>query len=1371
MAKFTPPDQFKFSQPNSWPEWKARYQRFAAASKLKAEEGSVQVDSLIYCMGPEAEHIFMTFEFKKADGTPDDTLKENFEYVLEKFSEYFVPKQNIVYERAKFNQRVQRNGESAAAFIDDLYKLSENCNFGEKAHEHIRDRIAIGILDERLKLELQMDTDLTLQNAIDKVKHHDLVATQQREFSQSVDSVASKMQGVQVEERGRGRSRGWPRSRGRSNSYRGMGRAGHSYPRTPQMDSAQYRNTPAQQQNSSHGSNICGNCMRDHNELYIKSCPARNKQCFACGKTGHLQVACSQNNSYRRVNEVYTADYDYGAEISHGTYMPAYEPQFASEVQEERFLLDAITSIDDGHSEPPWRVSLPICGKDVSFKVDSGADVTIISSGTFERLGCGPELSPSQAIFQTPGGKIKCIGKFHTPIDSDDRKYSLRVYVIDGNVDNLLSRNAASKLGFIKFVQEVQSKSVFGTIDTPVRCKPIQITLKDDAKPYCITTARRIPIPLYTKVKDEIGRMEELGIITPVSEATEWCAPLSVVVKPSGNVRICADLQKLNKSVCRERFTIPTVDDILTKLSGATVFSTLDASSGYWQLPLDESSKKLTTFMSPFGRYYFNRLPFGISSASEIFQREMMEILRNLEGVVCYQDDILVFGTDQCEHDARLSAVMSRLAEANVKLNRDKCVFRRKELTYLGHHISSQGNRPSEDKVRAISELKPPTNVTELRRVMGMVNFLGRYLPQLSNVSRPLNELLQAGAIWRWDAPQQVAFNVLKKLVSEAPALAFYDPTKATAVSADASSYGLGGVLLQLHEGTWKPVTCCSRTLTDTERRYSQIEKECLAATWVCDRFSRYLIGLPEFKLITDHKPLVPLLNNKDIDMAPPRIQRMLIKLMRYNNVATHCPGKDMIVADTLSRSPLAHNKSEVAQFEEDITAYVNSVVKSCPISDQRIKEITVASAHDEEIQRVAQLVRNGWPTYSDNVPACCKPYFEHRTMIGEANGLLTYGNRIIIPSVLRAETINKLHEGHPGITRCRERAKQTVWWPGISADIEECCKQCEYCAVHKPTQRREPMISTPFPNRPWQSISCDFFQHDSKSYIVIVDSYSKFIEIVHMPEPTSAMLIAKLMPIFARFGIPEQMMSDNGSQFTSGEFRVFAAEHEIRLITNSPHYSQSNGLAERNVKTAKDILDLENPVLGLMTYRSTPHSTTGVSPAQLLMGRQIRTTLPTLESNLKPEWPSDETVRLRVAKAQADQQFYYNQRHGVQNLPPLHPGDSVKMKTDMEKTWKTPAKVIRAAETPRSFIVQTPTGKQYRRTRRHIQLRPDDNKPPGRPPDRELKITPDPAAALPQSPPTKPPDPPPEKTRPQITVTRCGRTSALPSHLKDYVR
>ena len=309
-----------------------------------------------------------------------------------------------------------------------------------------------------------------------------------------------------------------------------------------------------------------------------------------------------------------------------------------------------------------------------------------------------------------------------------------------------------------------------------------EIQLKDDAEPFSFSTPRRVAIPLLNSVHQELERMERMGVIAKVEQPTEWCSGMVVVPKSNSQVRICVDLTKLNLSVKRERHTLPAVDPTLAQLAGVRVFTKLDANSGFWQIPLSSSSALLTTFITPFGKYYFRRLPFGISSAPEHFQRRMTEALTGLTGTVCLMDDVLIYGATHKEHDERLRKVLERLTSLGITLNVEKCSFAQSSVKFFGHVIDADGIQPDLDKVTAITQFSKPTCVGDVRRFLGMVNQLSKFSPHLAELTQPMRELLVKDNMWVWGEPQQSSFDRVKEALTVNPVLALFDPNLETIV-------------------------------------------------------------------------------------------------------------------------------------------------------------------------------------------------------------------------------------------------------------------------------------------------------------------------------------------------------------------------------------------------------------------------------------------------------------------------------------------------------------------------------------------------------------------------------------------------------------
>ena len=826
------------------------------------------------------------------------------------------------------------------------------------------------------------------------------------------------------------------------------------------------------------------------------------------------------------------------------------------------------------------------------------------------------------------------------------------------------------------------------------------IRLREGACPFALMTPRRVAIPFLPRVKAELERMMQLGVISPVEEPTEWCAGMVVAQKANGSVRICVDLSRLNESVCRERHPLPVVEQVLAQLTGAKVFSKLDANSGFWQIPLSPESALLTTFITPFGRFCFHRLPFGITSAPEHFQKRMLSILSGVEGVLCMMDDILVHGKTQEEHDSRLHEVLRRIQRSGLTLNKEKCFFSLPEVKFLGQVIDSEGIRPDPAKVSAIRQVPEPTNIGDVRRFLGMVNQLSKFSPNVAERTQPLRDLLSKKNMWIWGEAQKKAFQEVKEALSSRPLLAFFDPVRETIVSADASSFGLGAVLLQKQlKGELRPIAYVSRAMTPTEKRYAQIEKEALALTWACERFSDYLIGL-QFHLQTDHKPLVPLFSNKNLDELPIRVQRFRLRLMRYSFTISHVAGKDLAIADALSRAPVSEPTADDLLLQKATNAFIDFTMEYHPKSEKGIQRIRRQQEVDAVIKQVARYCLNGWPE-KKKLPGPVRAYSHVSAELTVVKGLLMRGARIVIPESMRPEMLKKIHEGHQGITKCRERARQSVWWPGLSKHIEELVQRCPTCCKEQ-IHRAEPLLTTPLPTLPWQKVAMDIFEWEKCSYLLMVDYYSRFIEVTRLGGLSTEAVIGAVKDIFARHGVPEEVVSDNGPQFSSRTFQKFSREYGFEHITSSPLYPQSNGEAERAVRTVKSLWKKEkDPFLALLIYRATPLEI-GYSPAELLMCRRLRTTLPMAQEQRVPKLPDPTVLSNKNDQVKGRQKKNFDADHGVKMLPTLHLGDTV---------WildrHTMGRVVKEIA-PRSFVVETQEG-NFRRNRRGLVLMPKD--------------------------------------------------------------
>ena len=1222
-------------QSELWPKWIRRFERYRVASGLTKKPDHEQVSTLLYAMGDCADDILITLRIS------EDTA--DYDEVVQALNKHYEGRRNIIVERARFNKRKQQPGEPMDVFIQDLYRLADHCEYAELKDSLIRDRIVVGVTDDKLSDNLQSKSDLTLDRAVQ-------LCRQAESRKQNRDIVRGETQRTQVDHL---RSTASYREK-KGTSTTGKSKSAQSNPH-PSQDTA------------------CQWCGKERHKR--SNCPAKDTICANCKKQGHYKAVCrSPMYTSTRVHEVQDHEYDH-------------------EVQDHEYDNDLPFLGEISSNKDYWNADISVNGHNTRFKLDTGATVSVVSDN--EPWLSGLTLISTSQSLRGPGNTpLPVLGMLNATLQYRHKQIRERVFIIKDQKCSLLSKTACVELGLIQRINEVQTGSTsadfraeFPKLFTGLGrlMNEYHITLRQDAKPVRLCSPRKIPHPLLPKVKSEIDKMITQGVISPVTVPTAWCSGIVPVPKSNGNIRICVDLTQLNKGVERELHPMSSVDESLAKLGKSKIFTKLDANSGFWQLPLDDDSKLLTTFITPFGRYCFNRLPFGISSAPEIFQRTMSLILEGLDGVICHMDDVLIHSTNQTEHDSRVRATLQRLQDAGLTLN-DKCEFSKGTIKFLGHIVNASGLSVDTRKTTAIAQFPVPTNITELQRFMGMVNQLGKFIPSLAEFNEPLRQLLRKDNCWYWGDMQQKSFQRIKDMLVSSEILAHYDPNRPTIIAADASQAGIGAVLLQIQDdGNRRPICYASRSLSDTEKRYAVIEKEALATTWACEKFNEYVLGL-HFTVETDHKPLVPLLSTTELSKMPPRILRFRLRLMRFNPIVMYVPGKHQLTADALSRAPVGMPGNSDIELIAEIDNFASSVLHALPATSQRLRDIGQAQRADEECSQIRQYCSQGWPTYMPHSPLL-RQYWQSRNHLAIVDDLLLYDQRIVIPRRMRLEILDCIHQGHLGITKCRARSQTSVWWPGLSKSIEQLVTNCTTCAKERP-EIKEPLMSASFPSRPWERLGTDLFQHQGKVYLIVIDYYSRWMEIKQLNEQKSQSVINVLKQIFAVHGIPDVVMSDNGPQFSAETFQQFAATYGFTHVTSSPRYPQANGEAERAVRTAKALLKKNSdPYLALLTYRSTPLQN-GLSPSELLMGRRLRTQLPVLPMTLVPSVPNHSKVRGKEDAYRSAQENSFNRRHSARELPTLRPGDPVWIR-DQKRTGQ----IVEKTHSPRSYIVKSDQG------------------------------------------------------------------------------
>ena len=844
--------------------------------------------------------------------------------------------------------------------------------------------------------------------------------------------------------------------------------------------------------------------------------------------------------------------------------------------------------------------------------------------------------------------------------------------------------------------------------------EPYKLRLKPDAIP-AKHRPRRVPVHLQDAFHEEVERLVKIDVLEKVTEPTEWVNSFVIVEKviDSSNahspnhvikksIRLCIDPKDLNEALEREPYYSRSIDELISMFAGAKVFTIVDMDKGYWQVVLHPESRKLTCMAFDIGRYQFKRLPMGSKVASDIFQRMLDSVYIGLPGVTGIADDMVIFGRNEEEHDRNLILFLETTRKNGLVLNKKKLQFKKEEVSFFGHRWNSTGISPDPKKTESILKMQFPPDKETMHSFLGLVNFLNRYTPKLAELCSPLRKLILKDSHYSPGDPEHAAFDAIKEEFKKKIILPYFDRNKETILQTDASKKGFGAVILQEEQ----PIYYASRALTSAEKNYQNLEREAQAAVWGMEKFHYFLYGR-KFILQTDQKPLVSIFRKHMIDVSP-RIQRITIRAWQYDFIPQHIPGRINVIADSLSRvTPLEFQDSNA---EKDILA-VNFLQYSS-IEERERDEMLQETSKDKELQSLKHYISTGWPAKRSQIPVSLHPYWNFRDELTVESGILMKNSKVLIPETLKQKYLKQIHQGHQGIEACRSRAREFVFWVNINSDLKEMVEKCDICQSQQNSTTSVQKYVSEVPPHPWHTLGSDLFYFQRIDFLVVVDYFSKYLIVRKIPSSTSSAVIKELGMIFSEFGNPLVFRSDNGPCYSSQEFKFFMQNWLVEHRTSSPHYPQSNGLAESMVKVSKNLIekalkqDLPWNRL-LLDYRCTPISSEIPSPAEILFGRKFRSSISILPSQVL----NDRISKQRELIAKKEGKFYASTQDFQDRIKalPFEAGQNVWLQNSDSRKFEE-AVIREKCREPNSYMVQIPaTGQCFRRNSNFIKPRQTD--------------------------------------------------------------
>ena len=1174
---------FDLDNPNNlgprWDKWIKRLDQYFSAYGI-TDDGKM-LNTLFLFAGERLSEVYETLP----DLSEEETTAANTEYkkAREKLKKHFNPQRNTMVETFNFRTSKQGVNETVENYVTRLRILSKFCDFGTNQDKEIATQVVLSCHSTKFRRDLLKTKDLDLKKVLELGRVHDTLNEQVErvEGHSQIENDAEKSDDrVEALSNKKKQFSNKNKSKNYSNEKKCF-KCGGSYP---------------------------------HEGI----CPASGKKCKKCNGPNHFAVCCKAKSEQKEQKEKEKVE-----QVSSFNSDKYWEEVFAL-----------------GKSKSP-RIVLNICNEHLNFRIDTCASVNVLDELNFRKIKNKPKLEEhTSPIFGYSNFLLKILGKFTTKLSYKGKEVIADFIVTKGDGGCLLGYESSLALNLVKIlcsdnelictidknksdIKDIKVKDfennkkeywtkrypqVFNDNLGKLKDFQVKLHINKDVKPIQ-AKIRHKPFHLRKAIEAEIKNKLDLGVIEKVeNEPTDWLSEIVVVPKKgTKEIRLCTDMSSANTAIKREKYEMPNIEDIVYQANEAKYFTKMDLNKAFEQLELHPESRHISRFRTHTGIYQHKRLFFGVNSAPEIFHNKIRLLLEGVEGAQNAVDDILIMSKTLSEDFERTEKVLDILKNNGLTVNIRKCVFAAKEIEFFGLRLTDKGISLNENKTKALKEFKTPENATVLHSFLGLCTYCSRWIKNLAELTEPLWKLTKKNTKFEWTHLHQTNFNKIKNTLIDK--VGYFRLDWDTELTVDASPIGLGATLTQTNPNNKedKVVVCyVSRLLSESEKRYSQLEKEALVLPWAFERLDLYLLGR-EFKVFTDNRAVALIFNNP-LSNPPAVIKRWRLRLEPFQFKIIHRAGLGNI-SDFLSRHPLKERLS--SDYIDEKNEYINLITNYNIPSKIGRDVILQKTKDDEKLSKLSEMVKKNRFIKNSGVDEYLKVFNE---LTVSEEGFLLKNDKLIIPDCLVPDILDLAHEGHLGIVKTKQLLRSKVWFPKINELVEYRVKNCIACqACDKTHHKITPLIMSEMPNTPWECLSIDFYGPISPTniyLIVIIDDYSRFPIVITTFSLKSEIIEFKLESVFSEFGIPSILRSDNGPPFSSSSFKNFCKTLDIthRLIT--PLWPRANGIGEAFMKNLSKVIQTatiekvnwkKRLIEFLRNYRSTPHSSTGVAPSALL--------------------------------------------------------------------------------------------------------------------------------------------------------------------------